>query len=487
MRCPHCGFETHAGRTTCPECGERLIAPRKADQRRRGRGRDAGASEYDPYADSNPYEGLDGASRKRNASAGGSGLPGLIAVIAVALLLLIGGTLLANHFLHFFGGQPAKEVAVVATATPTPMPTRAPTAVPTQAPTAAPTNTPIPTAAPTNTPRPTEAPGIDSTAPRGDIHTRQDLIDVIWWMIDNGVSDLTTDGEILLPDAETSAICETFCGYHASYLWSNNTYSGQYTLSFEYRAGVAAWNALQNGTLSSERPEVQAVAAQAQDVVGRITSPGMSDLDKEKAIHDYIVDHCAYLIDVEGQQTADARGFFQYGKCQCVGYTDTFYLMARLAGLDVAIMSGYTDDDTEGDGHSWNLVRLDGSWYTLDVTWDDDDNPAYVNYYFFNLPDSYYGPSRTWDADCCPPGSYARTLDDNYYYHDIAVVAGSASEAYDKAVSVLSARGEVVIIDTSGAIDKSALGDRFNRQFNAGWEYSCTDHKGLSFSHFALN
>ena len=81
MRCPHCGFETHAGRTTCPECGERLIAPRKADQRRRGRGRDAGASEYDPYADSNPYEGLDGASRKRNASAGGSGLPGLIADI----------------------------------------------------------------------------------------------------------------------------------------------------------------------------------------------------------------------------------------------------------------------------------------------------------------------------------------------------------------------------------------------------------------------
>ena len=213
----------------------------------------------------------------------------------------------------------------------------------------------------------------------------------------------------------------------------------------------------------------------------------MSDLDKEKAIHDYIVDHCDYLIDVEGQHTADAIGFFQYGKCQCAGYVDTFYLMSRLAGLDVAVLSGYTDGEMTGDGHAWNLIRLDGAWYTVDVTWDDADDPAYVDYYFFNLPDSYYGPSRTWDAQCSPPGTYARALDSNYYYYDIALVAGSAAEAYDKAVPVLSARGEVVIIDTTGAIDKNALGDRFGNHFSAGWEYTCSDHLGVSFSRFRLN
>ena len=49
---------------------------------------------------------------------------------------------------------------------------------------------------------------------------------------------------------------------------------------------------------------------------------------------------------------------------------------------------------SDGMGHAWNLVRLDGEWYHIDITWDDAGGesapvyPSYVSYRHFLLSDA---------------------------------------------------------------------------------------------------
>ncbi len=54
----------------------------------------------------------------------------------------------------------------------------------------------------------------------------------------------------------------------------------------------------------------------------------------------------------------------------CQGYATLFYRMAKECGLNVRVISG----TSRGDGHAWNIVKLDGMYYYLDSTWDAGTN-----------------------------------------------------------------------------------------------------------------
>jgi len=51
------------------------------------------------------------------------------------------------------------------------------------------------------------------------------------------------------------------------------------------------------------------------------------------------------------------------GKSVCAGYADAFRLVALMAGLKSAYASSGT--------HAWNLVKVGGKWYNVDLCWDD--------------------------------------------------------------------------------------------------------------------
>jgi len=50
----------------------------------------------------------------------------------------------------------------------------------------------------------------------------------------------------------------------------------------------------------------------------------------------------------------------------CDGYANAFKLICDELGVECVTVWG-----TAGGDHAWNYVRLDGSWYAVDVTWDD--------------------------------------------------------------------------------------------------------------------
>lgn len=90
----------------------------------------------------------------------------------------------------------------------------------------------------------------------------------------------------------------------------------------------------------------------------------LSDYEKIKKIHDFIVKNASYDTSLKNYSAYDNL-IAKTSTCQ--GYMCLAYKMLTEAGVPTRIISGTGG----GDSHGWNIVRLNGKWYNLDCTWDD--------------------------------------------------------------------------------------------------------------------
>lgn len=99
-----------------------------------------------------------------------------------------------------------------------------------------------------------------------------------------------------------------------------------------------------------------------------------SDYEKIRKIHDYLYSTVTYDIIHQNNDnyhldtTAYAALINRTARCQ--GYSVAAYRLLREAGIDCRIVKGTVDHDGTAQLHAWNLVKLNGAYYNLDVTWD---------------------------------------------------------------------------------------------------------------------
>ncbi len=141
--------------------------------------------------------------------------------------------------------------------------------------------------------------------------------------------------------------------------------------------------------------ELAAFEAAVQKALS-VVYPGMSDLQKALALHDYLTQHIAYdyadyLAGSVQEASYTAYGALVRGISVCEGYAMAYQLLLERCGVDAVSVSSIAMN------HSWNLVKLDGSWYHADVTWDDPvpDTPGKSNHTYFLLSD---GAMRSRDS-----------------------------------------------------------------------------------------
>ncbi len=106
---------------------------------------------------------------------------------------------------------------------------------------------------------------------------------------------------------------------------------------------------------------------------------GKNDYEKVKAIHDYIIDSVSYDTTLSRTSAYDA---LINQSAVCEGYAMAAYRMFSEAGLETRIIAGLGD----GAPHAWNIVKVDGRWYNIDLTWDDpltNDGEAMRTYDYF--------------------------------------------------------------------------------------------------------
>lgn len=155
----------------------------------------------------------------------------------------------------------------------------------------------------------------------------------------------------------------------------------------------------------------------AEDILDLIIAEGMKDVDKIKAVHDYIVLNTEYAYDEYLNQTLkdehfSEEGVLWEGKAVCQGYAYTFQLCMELLGIDSIIVEG--EDLISKVNHAWNMVAIDGEWYHVDTTWDDPvpDRKDMIDYKYFLVTDEVLMKDHKWETK-----RYPSCTSDKYQYY----------------------------------------------------------------------
>ena len=107
--------------------------------------------------------------------------------------------------------------------------------------------------------------------------------------------------------------------------------------------------------------------------------------DKEKYIHDYIVNNTEYDTVSKGLDEQKMDSALIDRKSVCAGYASAFQALCNKVGIETIAVTS--------ESHKWVEVRLDGKWYAVDVTWDDPipigigSKSDTVSYQCFNISD----------------------------------------------------------------------------------------------------
>lgn len=140
----------------------------------------------------------------------------------------------------------------------------------------------------------------------------------------------------------------------------------------------------------------QAIMERVDEIAGEIITNGMSDVEKEMAINTWLCKNATYdhsalenaekyaftQVDEEFYDSFTAYGILMDGVGVCASYSAAFKLLSDAAGLNSIVVTGYLDGSVP---HAWNKVNLEGDWYIVDATNNDNDM---INNALLNLSDN---------------------------------------------------------------------------------------------------
>jgi hypothetical protein len=129
---------------------------------------------------------------------------------------------------------------------------------------------------------------------------------------------------------------------------------------------------------AAERVRAPAIEATSIQAAGRYFAEHEPDLAlRARAVHDYVAlrtryDYPALAQKPTPEEDGNAEWVFDHRRGICLGYARLFTEIGRAAGLTVATIHG----SAGGGSHAWNAVWIEGSWHSVDVTWDRVDHPG---------------------------------------------------------------------------------------------------------------
>ena len=116
-----------------------------------------------------------------------------------------------------------------------------------------------------------------------------------------------------------------------------------------------------------------------EEMVSRIT-PVMSDYERELYLHDLLVSKVTYS---ESQNAHNAYGAIVEGVAVCEGYAEAMQTLLKRVGIECFAAYGASLSPATGksENHAWNYVKIDGIYYHLDPTWNDQGEMIFHMYF----------------------------------------------------------------------------------------------------------
>ncbi len=200
---------------------------------------------------------------------------------------------------------------------------------------------------------------------------KQDILNIIYSGLNNGWEEFSffcsTEYENCMEDAKFITSDAVTVSYINNFVHPYNSFSNIKT----------SINNLGKVTINVSRlyddDEIQILNNKVDEIYNQVTNDNMNDMEKIRAIHDYIINNSVYDSERADNLNNDAyipkyRSQKAYGPLIegygiCGGYSDAMALFLDKMGIQNFKISS--------ENHIWNFVYLNGSWYHLDLTWDD--------------------------------------------------------------------------------------------------------------------
>lgn len=184
-------------------------------------------------------------------------------------------------------------------------------------------------------------------------------------------------------------------------------------------------------SLDEYRAKLAAVQDAAAGIVNLVESSVETEYEAEEMVHDYLVETISYYsapLDYESGETADFQtiyGALVSQEANCMGYAAAMSYLMNQVGVSCACVQGMADPGTGvAQPHEWNVIRVNGEWYHVDVCWDDPTSTDYEadeertpSHAYFNLSETEIVRSRDLEQNRTEWGELpdCTCTDDNWF------------------------------------------------------------------------
>lgn len=187
---------------------------------------------------------------------------------------------------------------------------------------------------------------------------------------------------------------------------------------------------------SRSRNEYERMHAQVQAALNELLAPctSMSLLEAEQYVYEQIISSCTYSYSADFSY--NPYGVLINRVARCEGFSRTFSWAMRRLGAECFVIVG---DSIKGAvAHSWNVIKIDGNYYEVDLTMDNvrgEDSALFpICYGFFNVSDKLHRENYSLWAPCTLLGELPVRNDESLSPH---TVHETYALSYDEAVHIL--------------------------------------------------
>ena len=153
-------------------------------------------------------------------------------------------------------------------------------------------------------------------------------------------------------------------------------------------------------------------------IIRSLINDYQSDYDKVRVLHDYLKCNLEYdMVAANTHQPNERKiaeahsiiGALLNHKCVCEGFAKAFKYLCDKIGLECWVVCGKGSSAIKSGPHAWNIVKINGYYHHVDVTWDNQysDSSNIPNYGYMNLSDEEMAKDHTWNPKHYPKCPYS--------------------------------------------------------------------------------
>lgn len=197
-------------------------------------------------------------------------------------------------------------------------------------------------------------------------HNKQDILNIYYTIINSGMTNFT----FYCPEEYTECINDVnYISNNQSLLSNINNFVQVYNSFSHIETEFDSLGKVQviiHHTYTEEQiTEIDTVVAK---VMTSLLTPEMTTEEKIKVLHDYIVNTTKYDKDRSDNKIKKYHSDIAYGAliehyAICGGYADSMKIFLDRLGIE--------NFKIASENHIWNFVKVNDTWYHLDLTWDD--------------------------------------------------------------------------------------------------------------------